>query len=45
MPRHLKKSMLDAHRIILSKNIHKVTKTDYVLLKIFMDQTLEGKYC
>ena len=30
MPRPLKWSMLGAHTIILSNNIHKVTKTDYV---------------
>ena len=30
MPRPLKGSILGAHTIILSKNIHKVTKTDYV---------------
>ena len=30
MPRPLKWSILGAHSIILSKNIHKVTKTDYV---------------
>jgi hypothetical protein len=30
MPRSLKWSILGAHIIILSKNIHKVTKTDYV---------------
>ena len=30
MPRPLKWSILGAHTIILSKKIHKVTKTDYV---------------
>ena len=33
MPRPLKWSILGAHTIILSKNIHKVTKTDYVWFK------------
>ena len=33
MPRPLKWSILGAHTIILSKNIHKVTKKDYVWLK------------
>ena len=32
MPRPLKWSMLGAHTIILSENIHKVTKTDYVCM-------------
>ena len=40
MPRPLKWSILGAHTIILSKNIHKVTKTDHVWFEFFMDQTL-----
>ena len=33
MPRPLKWNLLGAHTIILSKNIHKVTKTNYVWFK------------